>query len=160
MRAKKLRPPKIQLPRKPRHPDLPAPARPATAPEGTQELLTGEVNGMKASAAEERFYNTLSKIKAVDSFEFRYTTLPRNVQDFKEADYVVQSHGIIYAIEIDSPFTHQGKQKKDQLHDSIILNHFRGKGYMVYPNVPHIEGEVDLANQKTSDALGERMFGV
>jgi len=140
----------------PRHrnpkPHLPEPTKPSFAEDGSGEVLSGTVQNLKASAAEERAARSLHKNKVVDAFEFRKTiNAPRNMPGFKELDYLVASRGTMYAFEIDSPFTHRTKARADVLHDAIVLRSLEQDGYQVYPTVFHVQGETDLVDQKTSD---------
>lgn len=115
------------------------------------EFLVGEVNGMKASAPEERYVNALRQTKNVNGFEFRVALgAPRGMSGWKELDLLVDSLGVKHAIEIDTEFTHRDKGTSDVLHDAIVLNELRQLGYMVYPEVLHINGDRDLVDMKTA----------
>lgn len=153
--------PKVRVTR-PRRPKsiLPAPHKPRIDTGDEAEILAGTVQGMKASAAEERYARALDKLKSVDYYEFRYTVgAPRGLPGYKEVDFVVSSHGVIYLEEIDSPFTHRNKQRADVLHDAIVLNEFEKLGFTPYPSVIHTDGEMLLQNQKTADATAKNRYG-
>lgn len=138
---------------------LPAPQRPRLESGGEAELLEGQVNGMKASAGEERFAKALRKITAVDGFEFRYTIgAPRGLPGWKELDFVVVKGGTLYAIEIDTAFTHRDKGASDTLHDAIVLKELKKLGMNLHPVVIHLDGESDLTDQKGADTTAKRLF--
>ena len=138
--------------------NLPAPARPRLDSGTEAELLSGTIDGMKASAGEERFANALRKIPAVEGFEFRYTTMPRGLPGYKELDFLIQAHGMMYAVEVDTAFTHRDKGRADVLHDAIIMSHLEQKGYQVFASVIHLDGESDLITQKDADRTAKGYF--
>jgi hypothetical protein len=138
---------------------LPAPFRPVTDNSNDAEVLAGEVQGMKASAPEERLFKALRRRPKVRDMKFRYAVgAPRGLPGWKECDFVVEAFGIVYAIEVDTKFTHRGKGESDRLHDAILLNALRSEGLSVYPTVIHLDGDSELADQKNADATAERMF--
>ncbi len=140
-------------------PNLPEPQKPKFSENGTGEILSGNVQGMKASAAEERAVRAISKNKKVDGYEFRRALLaPRNTPGFKELDLLVSSKGINYAFEIDSPFTHRNKERSDVLHDAQVLHSLEQQGFMIWPQVFHIQGEVDLVDQQKADTYFNGFF--
>jgi hypothetical protein len=149
---------KVYVPRKKAKRKLPAPMRPRLDSGMEAELLSGNINGMKASAGEERFAKALRKIAAVDGFEFRYTTMPRGLPGYKELDFLVQARNMVYAIEVDTAFTHRDKGRADVLHDAIILAHLEQKGYQVFATVIHLDGESDLVNQQNADRTAKGYF--
>lgn len=155
-----LPPVKVRIPRKKKTKlDLPAPYRPRIDNGGEAELLEGSVNGMKASAGEERFAKALRKISAVDGFEFRYTIgAPRGLPGWKELDFVVVKGGTLYAVEVDTAFTHRDKKASDKLHDAIALQELSKLGLEVYPVIIHLDGESDLADQQKADGTAKRLF--
>ena len=79
---------------------------------------------------------------------------------WKELDFLVQSKGLLYALEVDTAFTHRAKASADILHDAIVLNdnEIRSMGTL-YPAVLHIDGESDLANSMNAAAYVKRQFG-
>jgi hypothetical protein len=136
------------------------PTFPAVQKEVDNEQLTGVVNGMQASAGEERLANALSKANI--PFLFRYAVgAPRNMPGWKELDFVVMSGGMIHPIEVDTAFTHREKHQTDILHDAIIENdsqlHYMGQ---VFPQVRHVDGDSDLANSKNATEFVKKTFGV
>ena len=155
-----LPPVKVSVPRKKIGKlDLPAPYRPRIDDGGEAELLEGKVNGMKASAGEERFAKALRKITAVDGFEFRYTIgAPRGLPGWKELDFVVVKGGTLYAVEVDTAFTHRDKQASDTLHDAIVLQELAKLGMQLHPIVIHLDGESDLVTQQNADNTAKRLF--
>jgi hypothetical protein len=123
-----------------------------------QETLSGEVNGFKASAPEERAARALSKNDKVTNFRFRMTVgAERNLPGFKELDYLIESTGMYYAVEVDSAFTHRKKGTSDILHDAIILENL--KHLNVYPRVIHWDQDADLATQKQADQTVRNLIG-
>jgi hypothetical protein len=150
--------PKVKI-RKTRPPKaiLPAPHKPRADTGDEAELLTGTVQGMKASAPEERLFNALRKIGI--SAEFRHTMgAPRGLPGWFEVDALVPVHGIVYAVEVDTEFTHRQKQRADVLHDARVLKSLEGQGMQVYPSVIHLDGESDLVDQKWALATVKRHF--
>jgi hypothetical protein len=123
-----------------------------------EEVLTGMIGDMKASAPEERLAKALNKSNK--EYEFRYTMgAPRNKPGWFEVDFIVMNHGIAHAIEVDTEFTHRQKQRADVLHDARVLKALQGRGVMAYPVVTHVMGETDLVDQKSADAYVKRVYG-
>lgn len=137
----------------------PAPSRPSLVSTAPEEALTGYVNDMKASAAEERLAKALDKANIY--YLFRYTVgAPRGLPGWKELDFLISTKGLIYALEVDSAFTHQGKANADVLHDAIILNDRELQAYgTVFPSVLHVDGEAELAGEAEAQAYVKRQFG-
>lgn len=147
---------KIRKPRRPRKADLPAPQRPQTARE-EQEVFSGQVNGVEASMPEERLANELRKQGI--PFEFRRTIgAPRGLPGWKELDFLVSKFGLLYAIEVDTAFTHRDKGRSDVLHDAIVLQDLEKQGANVHPRVIHLDGESDLADKKWTEKTVKRLF--
>jgi hypothetical protein len=146
---------RVRFPR----PELPAPHKPQLNHGGDEEILTGAVDGMKASAAEERFATALNR--AGHSFEFRYTlgAPRRGLPGWKELDFLVTANGQVYPVEMDSPFSHRAKKRADVLHDAIVLKDLEKLGVQVYPSVIHVNGELDCADEKTSKNKVKQLFG-
>lgn len=142
-------------------PKLPSPEKPRVGADDDTEALTGQVGGMKASAPEERLIRGLEKHPRVTAVSFRYAVgAPRGLPGWKEVDAVVSSFGQVYAIEVDTEFTHRDKkQEADRLHDVIVLNALRAEGLNVYPQVIHLDGESELADRKNTDNTIKRIFG-
>lgn len=139
---------------------LPMPHKPRLDTGEEAEYLGGMVQNKKASAPEERFAKALDKLTTVDSYEFRYTIgAPRGMPGWKELDYLVSSHGQVWAFEVDTEFTHRQKGKADVLHDAIVLRDLEKDGMQVFPTVIHLMGETDLVDQKWADATAKRVFG-
>jgi hypothetical protein len=135
------------------------PGYPRQTVEEDPEVLTGTVKGFQASAPEERFAKALDK--AHISYQFRLTVgAPRGLPGWKELDFVVQSGGLLYAIEVDTAFTHRQKENSDVLHDAIILNdqELQSMGTF-YPKVIHADGDNDLADNANARQFVARMFG-
>lgn len=148
---------KIRKPRKPR-PVLPAPQRPTLSDRDEPEVFAGEVKGKKASMAEERFFRELDKSKIIDGYEFRRSLgAPRGLPGWIEIDGLVASKGMIYAVEIDSAFTHRDKKESDRLHDTRVLTYLKKMGLNVFPNVIHIDGELDLVDKNTTKTTVKRL---
>ena len=140
-------------------PNLPEPQKPKFSENQNGEILVGSVQGMEASAAEERAVRAISKNKKVDGYEFRRAVLaPRNTPGFKELDLLVASKGMNYAFEIDSPFTHRNKERADVLHDAQVLRALEQQGFLVWPRVFHIQGEDDLVDQQKADTYFNGFF--
>lgn len=135
------------------------PPKPQIAPAEEQELLTGSVRGLKASAPEERLANALDK-KGFQ-YLFRYSVgAPRGLPGWKELDFLVQARGLLYAVEVDTAFTHRTKANSDVLHDAIVLNdkELQTMGQL-WPTVTHVDGESDLVDAKNSDTFVAAHFG-
>lgn len=143
------------------NPILPAPFKPTIGDDNESENLVGQVHGMKASAPEERLVTDLEKHPKVQSVQFRYVVgAPRGLPGWKEVDVLAASFGLVYAIEVDTEFTHRDKkQEADRLHDVIVLNALRAEGLNVYPQVIHLDGETELADGKNTHNTVRRMFG-
>ncbi len=130
-------------------PKLPSPLKPDISREDTNEMLTGMVNGMKASAPEERLARELDK--SGTGYEFRYTIgAPRGLPGWKEVDFLVYGKVQVYAIEVDTAFTHRMKKRADVLHDAEVLKDLGKLGLQVYPQVFHLDGESELVDEKNT----------
>lgn len=141
-----------------RKPDLPAPQRPTLSDRDEPEVLAGEVKGKKASMAEERFFRELDKSKIIEGYEFRYALgAPRGLPGWIEIDGLIAQKGMIYAVEIDSAFTHRDKKESDRLHDTKVLTYLKRMGLNVFPNVIHIDGELDLVDKNTTKTTVKRL---
>jgi len=155
-----LKLPKVKIVR--HRPDwlkLPEPEKPRITDSEDAENLTGIVQDLKASAPEERFARALSKLKSIDGYSFRETVgAPRNLPGFKEIDFTIYRGGIVYALECDTLFTHAQKERADVLHDAIILNELKRMGLEVYPQVIHLAGDTELADQDNADRTARRLF--
>lgn len=157
MTVRRLPAVKVRLPRKPA-PILPAPVRP-DAGRDEPEILAGTVHGRKASAPEERLARALEGLNSVDMFYFRYTVgAPRGLPGWKEIDYLVHRRGMVYAVEVDTAFTHRDKGRADKLHDAIILKALAKQGLQVYPEVIHIDGETELADKESAERTAKELF--
>lgn len=135
---------------------IPLPSKPSVSPPQAEQLM-GSVHGKEASAPEERLAKALDK--AGMQYEFRYVVgAPKGLPGWKELDFLVSRSGVLYAIEVDTAFTHRGKQQKDRLHDAIILNdkELNSMG-LLWPMVFHADGESDLASQENSNAYVKRL---
>lgn len=150
--------PKVRVPRFYRRKEkMSAPTRPRFAREA-EEVLSGQVQGMKASMIEERFARALDGKGA--SYQFRYTLgAPRGLPGWFEVDFLVLQNGMVYPIEIDTSFTHREKGRKDVLHDSRVLTELEQEGFAFFPKVTHIDGEISLMDSKSAEALVKEMFG-
>jgi len=155
-----LPPVKVPRVRKPR-PVLPSPQRPRADTGDQPEILEGTVQNKKASAPEERLAKALNKLPSVDGYNFRQTLgAPRGLPGWFEIDFVVSARGMVYAIEVDSEFTHRNKSgRSDVLHDAKALKQLAGQGHQVYPQVIHLNMESELIDQKWADVSAKRLFG-
>lgn len=116
-----------------------------------KEVLSGMVQGKKASAPEERTARALQKAGLAFAFAVPLGA-PQNTPGWKQADFVIDAGGMIKTMEVDTLFTHREKLIKDKLHDAIVLDEL-GKVYgdAVWPKVYRAMGETDLADQKSAD---------
>lgn len=152
----KVKPFKFKL--KKQTPLIGLPSLPRIPANDSQEVLSGEVQGMKASAPEERLAKALDKAQM--QYLFRYTVgAPRGLPGWKELDFLILTKGIIYAVEVDTAFTHRDKANSDVLHDAIVQNdpEIRAAGEL-WPNVIHADGESDLMDNKNSESFVKRTF--
>ncbi len=69
---------------------------------------------------------------------------------WKELDFLVWDKAeMYYAFEVDTAFTHRNKQNADILHDAILRKEL---AYLnLYPKIIHVDGELDLGEQKMAD---------
>lgn len=143
--------------RQPVHEGLPS--LPRISGTDKPEQLLGVVQDMQASAPEERFARALEDLDL--QYVFRYTSgAPKGLPGWKELDFIVVTNGLVYLVEVDTAFTHRGKEAKDVLHDAILMNdteiQMMGE---VWPTVIHADGDGELASQDTASAYVKRMFG-
>lgn len=120
------------------------------------EVLTGAIGDMKASAPEERWAKTLNGNKTAFEFRLALGAPGRNLPGWFELDFLFSVRGVWHALEVDSAFTHRNKEYKDQLHDAWVLKELEYLG--VFPKVHHLDAEQHLASQKLSDRTYKEMF--
>lgn len=134
------------------------PDKPSIAPPEGEQLL-GVVQGKEASAPEERMANALRK--AGLPFEFRLVVgaPAKGLPGWKELDFLVWKGGVMFAVEVDTAFTHRNKEQKDKLHDAIILHdaEIRSMGQL-WPEVIHANGDQELADNESALAYVNRRF--
>lgn len=138
---------------------IPLPSLPPFGAPEAQEELTGMVDGLQASAPEERLAKQLNKAQI--QYQFRYTVgAPRGLPGWKEVDFVILTNGITYALEVDTAFTHRDKAQKDVLHDAIVQNdpYINSLGTL-WPTVIHANGETELADDDSTRAYVKKLFG-
>lgn len=135
------------------------PSRPQINSGTEEERLTGQVDGMTASAGEERLAKAFDD--AGIQYQFRYVVgAPKGLPGWKELDFVVMRGGMVYTVEVDTAFTHRGKEYADVLHDAIVLNDKEIKLMgQVWPSVIHVDGESDLASKENASAYVRQRFG-
>lgn len=124
------------------------------------EALTGQVQNQTASAPEERLARAFDKAHV--GYQFQYIVgAPKGMPGWKSLDFLASINGMLYAIEVDTAFTHRLKAQTDVLHDAIILNdqNLQQQGE-VYPHVFHASGDHELAAQDTADQYVRQTFGV
>lgn len=149
-------PVRIHIPRRPKV-ILPSPHKPRADTGNEPEGLSGTVQDKKASQPEERLANALDKQRT--EYEFRHTIgAPRGLPGWKEVDFVVAAFGQVYAIEVDTAFTHREKGRADVLHDAIVLAELKQEGMQVHPTVLHVDGESDLADRTRATAWVKQRF--
>ena len=120
-----------------------------------QEVLTGQIGDMKASAPEERFARALDKLGI--QYQFRLALGgPRNAPGFFELDFLFPRRSLYYAVEIDSAFSHRDKVYRDRLHDAMVLKELDYLG--LYPQVLHFDMERDLTDQHAADQSVRQYF--
>lgn len=135
------------------------PSRPRIGGGDIPEQLTGVVQGVKASAPEERMAKALDKAQI--QYQFRYTVgAPRGLPGWKELDFLILTKGVMYAVEVDTAFTHRFKSNSDVLHDAIIQNdpEIKSAG-VLWPTVIHADGDADLATDGNAEHYVKRLFG-
>ena len=133
------------------------PSIPVISAESDEELI-GEVQGFPASAPEERLAKAFDKAEI--QYIFRYTVGgPRGLPGWKEIDFLVLTKGVVYPIEVDTAFTHRGKQASDVLHDAIIQNDkdLQALG-QIWPEVLHVDGDTTLANDENAKTYVKMAF--
>lgn len=126
---------------------------------GDTEALTGMVHDMQASRPEEMLAREYDR-RGI-GYIFRYVFgAPKGLPGWKELDFLVSYHGLLYAQEVDTAFTHREKAFKDVLHDALILNdpEINSMGTL-YPHVTHVDGDTELADGETTKAFVSRFFG-
>lgn len=122
------------------------------------ELLTGSVDGITASAPEERLAKALDKANL--QYIFRYTVgAPRGLPGWKEIDFVVLTKGMLYLVEVDTAFTHRAKENQDVLHDAIALNdpELNASGEL-WPYVLRADGDGELASEQGAQQYVKRTW--
>lgn len=121
------------------------------------EILEGSVQGMKASAGEERWFKAVARIKSVEESIFRMAVGgARNTPGWKELDALHRWKGQYYMFEIDTAFTHRQKQNADVLHDAIMIRELSYLG--VFPKVFHLDGERELASPESAFQTARAYF--
>lgn len=148
---------KFKTQRRPLFIDLPG--FPQLSSGGNEAPLSGYVQEKDASAGEENLAGGLDASRL--RYIFRHVIgAPKGLPGWKEVDFIVFTRGLIYAIEVDTAFTHRNKEQKDRLHDAIILNDQELRQYgQLYPQVLHVDGEVDIPTRAMAKAWVQRTIG-
>ena len=148
---------KFRTQRKPVILDLPG--FPRISDEPGDPPLTGAIGDMQASAGEENLAYGFDSSRI--SYRFRHVIgAPKGLPGWKEIDFVVSLRGLIYCIEVDTAFTHRDKFYKDKLHDAMILSDRELNSYgTIYPQVLHVDGEVDLHSRAAAKSWVQRTLG-
>ena len=130
----------------------------------TEPPFTGQVQGLRAAEAEERFARTLNKGIAkgiVREYAFRWTTMRRGTVGFKELDNLItKTNGEVVALMFtEETFVHKGERaaNQDKLNRLIILSALRNYGYNVSEIVVVLNSK--LKTQEESDKQG-KLLGV
>ena len=127
--------------------------------EADEIQFSGQVQGQQASEPEERLARALDNANL--QYIFRYIVgAPKGLPGWKEVDFIVASGGLIYAIEVDTAFTHRNKRQKDKLHDAIIQNDqgVRSLGTL-FPEVIHADGDSELADENNAENFVKQRIG-
>jgi hypothetical protein len=148
---------RIKVPRRAASPIMP-PGFPSISPRETEEL-SGQVQGMDASAPEERMAKALTK--AGMQYKFRLVVgAPKGMPGWKELDFLIIESGLLYAMEMDTAFTHRSKAQKDKLHDALLLNDKELQSYgQMWPEVLHVDGDTEAGSDDNARAYVRRRFG-
>lgn len=123
------------------------------------EQLLGTVQGKTASAPEERLAKQLDK--AGKQYLFRYVVgAPKGLPGWKELDFLISDKGMLYAVEVDTTFTHRQKKYSDVFHDALILadSEINSMGTL-YPHVFHAKGDSELSSPEEASKYVKQTFG-
>lgn len=114
------------------------------------EVLSGFIDGMKASDIEERFARALSKDKRILGRQFRYPVIsPRNMLGQLEVDFLINATSGIYPVQVDGEYAHKNISKRqDDYRKDVLVNNFLKK-YNAFP-VIRIPGR-ELITQQLAD---------
>lgn len=131
-----------------------------------QEVLTGVVHGLKASALEERLAKALDAHSV--QYEFRRTTIRRGEPGYKELDFLIYSRYGNFGVSVqDTTFIHKGTEAEDKAQEEIVVETMRQQGvYLVplgYPEPGSIIGTFSqevLGNQDDADKIVKEYFSL
>lgn len=114
----------------------------------TPEQLTGEVQGRQAQAGEERLCGAISGHPNTQWFWFEMPLgAPEGLPGWIQLDVAWQTQNLLYAIEVDTPFTHRYKTEADHIHDTKVLQNLESYGE-VWPQVIHVNAEEKLTTKQ------------
>ena len=119
------------------------------------EVLSGFVHDMEASALEERFARALDKRGLRYAFQYIVTTPFQIPGQKSELDFVVEEYGI-HPIEVDGTWIHKSSAQKSKvmLRDAILDDVLGKYGWKKIIRVP---GN-DLESQEMADKTVEEIF--
>lgn len=131
---------------------------------GDEEPLTHQVQGQPASDLEERFARALDKNPRVLRYDFQsfYLGPTRNSQGTITVDFMVESAGQIWPVQVDGEYAHKTQSQRDEdAQKDQILNQRLGKqGIRQVQRIPSKEnmhlGVLDT--QESADRAVEIMF--
>lgn len=121
------------------------------------EVLTHQVNGIKASDLEERFARALGKTPATFEFQFVH----RYVNGAPEAvDFLVNLFGRWFGVQVDdTTFIHKSSKAHDALVDIDTITDLKKYGCNpLNPEIIHLT-DFDLSDQKSADRIAAFYFG-
>lgn len=132
-----------------------------------KEVLTGEINGIKASDLEERYARALHKMEMPFEFRFRITSpllgKQRLTQQFLneagevEIDFLVEKYGVITPVFIDGNIGHfytDYQADKDAIKTNVTNEFGQGMGWRPAVRVPFWK----LQDQDMTDRTVREMF--
>lgn len=141
--------------------------RVAKTPKGTypvpvteKEILTGEVQGKKATDIEERLSRALEVKGIAYQFQTSYIakmSLPGEVR----LDFLVFQEGLYYPIQVDGEFSHKSATQKarDRDRDAVLNHRLYGLAQPI-ARVPSDEYRFDLTTQESAADFVSEFFRV
>lgn len=122
------------------------------------EGLVGVVQGQEASDLEERWGNSLEKLKkqhSIESYSFKWD-VPGAYEipgQERTVDFLVYA-GVKYPIEVDGDYAHRN-QEEDDARDEILNEILRLRGG--YSDIIHVH-EDDISTPEESDTMAEKIL--
>jgi len=128
-----------------------------------KEVLSGMVQGEKASDIEERFARALDKLGISYTFQQHYFGPAKNTPGAIQIDFMVTSGASQVPVQIDGEIAHKtlSQREEDRIKDTRLNAYFARVGINPVIRIPNGVTQLitDLDTQESTDRIAARLFG-